>query len=51
MLTNNLNEREAYCERLQVEVVSLRHDLEKKNKYFYQYRKLEESIKDLDEAC
>jgi len=29
MLTNQINEEEALCERLQVKVVSLRHDLER----------------------
>lgn len=38
MLKNKLHENEALCEKLQVEVVSLRHDLEKKNKDLSQYQ-------------
>ena len=49
MLTNQLNEKKAYYERLQNEAVSLRHDLEKSNKEFSHYQKLEGSKKILDE--
>lgn len=49
MLTNQLSEKKAYHERLQNEAISLRHDLEKSNKEFFHYQKLEGSKKILDE--
>lgn len=50
MLTNQLSEKEDYYERLQNEVVSLRHDLENSNKELSQYQNLEGSTKTLDES-
>lgn len=49
MLTNQLNNREAHFERLQDEVLLLRHDLEKGSKELFQYKNLEKSRKTLDE--
>ena len=49
MLTSQPNENEALYERLQFEVVSLIHDLERVSKELSQYEKLEESIKALDD--
>lgn len=49
MLTIQLDEKEAHYLRLQVELVSLRQDLEKLNKELSQYQKFEEHTKDLNE--
>jgi len=49
MLNYQLSKKEAYYERLQTKVVSLRHGLEKSNKELSQYQKLEGSTKALDE--
>lgn len=49
MLTNQLNDREAYCEIIQSEVVPLRHGLVKSNKELSQYQTLMESKRVMDE--
>ena len=48
-LSNQRQEREAYCVSVEMELDSLRCDLEKENNQLSQYRKLEKSTKILDE--